>query len=257
MRLSATHSTRILFVLVLGLLLAPTATHAQKPPPPRPGDGRPPPPRGGGGPDIHKSILKTTGAVPVTGEVWVDNWFRLSINGKPLLEDSVPITTERSFNAERFEFRADLPMTIAIELRDFMENQTGLEYIGSGRQQMGDGGAIAQFSETSSGKLLAATDGDWRCLVVQSAPADASCAREKHPDISKPDCAQTSADVPDNWTSPDFDDSSWPKATVHSARDVGPKDGYDRIKWDRSAKLIWGPDLKKNNILYCRTAVGR
>lgn len=189
MRLSATYATRFFFVLALGFMLAPAAGHAQKPPPPRPGEG-PPPPRPGdggappprsGGEDLHESTPVTSGAVPVTGEVWVDNWFRLSINGKLLLEDSVPITTERSFNAERFEFRANLPMTIAIELRDFMENETGLEYIGSRRQQMGDGGAIAQFRETSSGKLLEATDGDWRCLVVQSAPADASCAREKNP----------------------------------------------------------------------------
>jgi len=33
-------------------------------------------------------------------EIWVDNWFALYINGKKVGEDSVPITTERSFNSE-------------------------------------------------------------------------------------------------------------------------------------------------------------
>ena len=77
--------------------------------------------------------------------MWVDNWFRLFANGAPLLEDSVAYRTERSFNAERFTFNADLPLTLAFEFRDFMQNETGLEYIGTRRQQLGDGGAIAQF----------------------------------------------------------------------------------------------------------------
>ena len=89
--------------------------------------------------------------------MWVDNWFKLYVNGALLIEDSVSIETERSFNAERFEFDSDLPMTLAFEFRDFMENDTGLEYIGTRRQQMGDGGAIAQFHERDSGKLLAAS----------------------------------------------------------------------------------------------------
>ena len=34
-------------------------------------------------------------------EVWADNWFALYVNGKKVGEDSVPITTERSFNSEK------------------------------------------------------------------------------------------------------------------------------------------------------------
>lgn len=138
----------------------------------------------------------------IIGEVWVDNWFKLYVNGKPLLEDSVSYRTERSFNAERFKFRADLPMTLAFEFRDFMENETGLEYIGTRRQQMGDGGAIAQFKDASSGKVLATTGNDWRCLTVQAAPAEASCARERNPDTSTAACAETRASVPDTWMTP-------------------------------------------------------
>lgn len=255
MKFSLVNSICFLFVLLVSLPTVPAAAFAQKPPPPPPPGGKAPPPRGGG-PDLNERRIPSSGAHKVLGEVWVDNWFKLFINGKELLEDSVSIRTERSFNAERFEFSADLPMTIAVELRDFMENETGLEYIGTRRQQMGDGGAIAQFKDVETGKLLAATGAGWRCLTVQSAPADASCARERNPDVAKPNCAQSVTTVPENWTAPEFDDSDWPAATVHSARDVGPKDGYDRIDWDRSAELIWGPDLKKDNILYCRVTVG-
>lgn len=200
--------------------------------------------------------MASSGSRAIVGEVWVDNWFRLYVNGAPLLEDSVAYKTERSFNAERFRFNADLPMTLAFEFRDFMENETGLEYIGTRRQQMGDGGAIAQFKDADSGKLLAVTDRDWRCLTVQAAPANASCADERKPDVTKTNCAPVRATVASDWMAPGFDDSAWPKASLHSARDVGPKGGYDRIDWDQSAKLIWGPDLKKDNILFCRLTVG-
>ena len=59
-----------------------------------------------------------------------------------------------------------------------------------------------------------------------------------------------------NWTSVDFDDSDWASATVHSERDVGPKDGYDAISWDSSAELIWGDDLERDNIVLCRAVIG-
>ncbi|ASP37115.1 PEBP family protein [Labrenzia sp. VG12] len=256
MSFSADHAKHLFLTLILCLSTVPAGAFAQQPPPPpRPGDDNRPP-RPGGGKEVNESVIESSGSQKILGEVWVDNWFKLYVNGAPLLEDSTPYKTERSFNAERFEFNADLPMTLAFEFRDFMENDTGLEYIGTRRQQMGDGGAIAQFKETTSGKVLAVTGSDWRCLTVQKAPADAACARERNPDVSQAVCAETRVSVPDTWTAPDFDDNSWPKATVHSARDVGPKDGYDRIDWDRSAELIWGPDLKEDNILYCRVIVG-
>ncbi|WP_299811018.1 PEBP family protein [uncultured Roseibium sp.] len=254
MKLSAILTSKFAVTVAVALAAVPAAAFAQKPPPP-PG-GKAPPPRGVQGQDLNESTIRSQGAHKILGEVWVDNWFTLYINGAPLLEDSVSIRTERSFNAERFDFNADLPMTIAFEFRDFMENSTGLEYIGTRRQQMGDGGAIAQFHDAASGRLLAATGSDWRCLTVQSAPADRSCESDRKPDVSSASCAQTVTPTPDGWMAPDFDDSSWPAATVHSTGNVSPKGGYDRITWDGSARLIWGPDLEKDNILYCRVTVG-
>ncbi len=61
------------------------------------------------------------------GEIWVDNWFSVHVDGEVVLEDPVPITTERSFNAESFTFEAEYPFTLSVVARDFIENNTGLE----------------------------------------------------------------------------------------------------------------------------------
>ncbi len=40
-----------------------------------------------------------------------------------------------------------------------------------------------------------------------------------------------------------------------SAGDVTPKDGYDEITWDDTARLIWGDDLNVVNTILVRTVV--
>ena len=50
----------------------------------------------------------------------------------------MPITTERSFNAETFVFNADYPLQLNFVAKDFKQDDTGLEYIGRRNQQMGD-----------------------------------------------------------------------------------------------------------------------
>lgn len=100
-----------------------------------------------------------------TADVWADNWFEMRINGRKVAEDSVPITTERSFNAESFEFVADRPFVIGLVAKDFKENDTGLEYIGTRRQQMGDGGVILQIKD-GSGEPVAVSNAEWQCLVI-------------------------------------------------------------------------------------------
>lgn len=226
------------------------------PPPPRPGDGPPPPRPTAENPEVSYTVVAGTGSASIHGEVWVDNWFSLWVNGEKIIEDSVPITKERSFNAEDFTFRADPPFTFAFEFRDFTQNETGLEYIGTRRQQMGDGGAIAQFKHAETGALVAATDANWRCLVVQRAPLDEACVRDPNPRVGTGACDQQVTTAPQGWAQPTFDDRSWQNATVHSKAEVSPKGGYDQIRWDPSAQFIWGPDLKRDNILLCRVTVG-
>ncbi len=187
-----------------------------------------------------------------TIEVWADNWMAVYVDGVLVGEDSVPITTERSFNSETFTFDAATPFTLAIEAKDFKETDSGLEYIGESNQQMGDGGIIAQVTD-STGAVVAASNGDWRALVVHQAPLNTECESSDDPDA---ECQFTVLETPSDWTAADFDDSAWGAATVWTAADVDPKLGYDDISWDGAAELIWGSDLEVDNTVLLRTVVG-
>ena len=185
-------------------------------------------------------------------EVWADNWFSMWIGNQLIIEDSVPLTTERSFNAEVFSFEATRPFVMSFVLADFKENDSGLEYIGQPNQQMGDGGFIAQLRSMPGAQLVAVSNASWRCLVIHQAPLNKDCEDSPNPDQ---DCQFKSVDEPEGWKTADFDDSAWSAATLHSAADVGPKQGYDEISWDPSAALIWGPDLESDNTILCRAWV--
>ena len=164
----------------------------------------------------------------------------------------MPITTERSFNAETYTFDAQMPFTVSVEAKDFKETDSGIEYIGEPNQQMGDGGIIAQVTDLTTGDVVAATDAGWQSLVVQQAPLNTECADGPDPDAT---CESASVDIPADWASSDFDDSAWVSATEWSAAEVGPKEGYDEVTWDPSAQLIWGSDLKVDNTILLRTTV--
>ncbi len=94
----------------------------------------------------------------IKADVWADNWFALYLDATLIKEDSVPYNTERSFNAESFTFAAELPAQVSVIVKDFKENDSGLEYIGRDRQQIGDGGFSAQFRDAETGKLIAVSD---------------------------------------------------------------------------------------------------
>lgn len=185
-------------------------------------------------------------------EVWADNWFALYVNGIKVGEDSVPITTERSFNAETITFKATYPLTIAMVTRDYMQNDSGLEYIGTARQQMGDGGFIAQVRDVELGRIVAATGPGWRALVIQRAPLNPDCERAADPATA---CRSESRAEPAGWQAPGFDDSGWGAASVYTEAQVGVKEGYLTIAWDPSARLIWGADLKVDNVILWRWRV--
>ncbi|MEP2889715.1 PEBP family protein [Tateyamaria sp.] len=203
--------------------------------------------------------LLTTLALPLSAEtlsadVWADNWFEMRIDGVQVAEDSVPITTERSFNAESFAFEAERPFVIGLVAKDFKENDTGLEYIGARNQQMGDGGVILQIMD-ESGELVAVSNDDWQCLVTHFAPLDKSCESSSKPVAGEAACAFDASEEPDGWDLASFDASDWLQADIYTASEVGPKDGYDEIIWVDSAELIWGPDLEQSNTILCRLTV--
>lgn len=205
---------------------------------------------------IEETVIEdTAGAVTIRGEVWADNWFAFYLGERPILEDSVPIATERSFNAESFVFKADYPLRLNFVLKDFKEDDTGLEYIGRSNQQMGDGGFIAQFTDMATGDLIAATDGAWRCLLLHEAPLDRACEDDEAPRPGEGACRFAKTDEPADWRTPAFDDSTWPVATEYTESAVRPKGGYDQIDWVGAAKLIWTSDLETHNTLLCRLTV--
>jgi hypothetical protein len=196
----------------------------------------------------------TTTGTPVTfrAEVWADNWFAMSVNGVLVGEDSVPITTEKSFNAETFTFTAAYPLTIAIEAKDFKQNDSGLEYIGKPNQQMGDGGLIAQITDMATGKVVAVTNASWQTLVIHRAPLNQTCVKDANPEKT---CTFSSVAAPSQWTTSAFDDTAWKPATIWQAADVGPKDGYNTIAWNPAAKFVWGSDLFIDNTVLLRLKV--
>ncbi len=202
----------------------------------------------------------TTAASPVPGstiftaQVWADNWFSLYVNGKFVGEDSVPIATERSFNAETITFSASYPLTLAVEARDHKQTDSGLEYIGKPNQQMGDGGIIAQITDTSTGKIVAVTNAGWQTLVIHRAPLNTACEKDSDPDTT---CRFASKPAPSGWTGVGFDDRTWTPATEWTEAAVGPKDGYNTITWSPSAKFVWGADLFTDNTVLLRAMVVR
>jgi len=188
-------------------------------------------------------------------EAWADNWFAAYLGESLIVEDSVSITTERSFNAERVVFNADYPLELNFILKDYIENDTGLEYIGESDQQMGDGGFIMQVKENDSGDVIAVSSSDFVCTVIHNAPLDTSCADEASPTVDVAPCDADITEEPEGWKSSDYDTSDWTDTTIHAAADVDPKLGYDDIDWDTSAEFVWGPDLQTNNIVLCKVVI--
>jgi hypothetical protein len=185
-------------------------------------------------------------------DAWADNWFAAYTGDRLLKEDSVPITTERSFNAESFTFDAVYPFTLAFVLKDFKENDSGLEYIGKSNQQIGDGGFVFQLRDEALGRAVLVSDAAWKCLAIHRAPLNPTCEKDPQPLQT---CRWSSLPEPAGWRAPGFDDSAWPSAKLFTAAEVGPKDGYTTVAWESAARFIWSEDLRVDNTVLCRVTV--
>jgi len=188
----------------------------------------------------------------IKADVWADNWFAVYVGDELVQEDSVPFNTERSFNKDSFSFEATFPVQLNVIMRDFIEDDSGLEYIGTRRQQIGDGGFSAQFLNADTKEPVAVSDESWRCLAIHRGPLNRSCERSANPIA---ECQTEIIGEPDNWKEPDFDDSDWSNAVIHSAQEVRPRRGYDEVNWQPSAKLIWTEDLEIDNTILCRVTI--
>ena len=197
----------------------------------------------------HAVVSKS---IAFQAEVWADNWFALYINGKKVGEDSIPITTEKSFNSEKIKFSATYPLTIAVMAKDFTENSSGLEYIGKPNQQIGDAGIILQIREVVSDRVIAQTQNDWKVLTVNKAPLNPECVTSSNP---VNDCKSSNTKFPSNWTASNYKDTMWKTATEFSKEAVGVKEGFFDFTWTPSAALIWSSDLKLDNIILLRKVI--
>ena len=200
---------------------------------------------------VAGSTLPSSAIRTFRAEVWADNWFALYLGDVKIGEDSVPITTERSFNSETFTFDGAYPLQLRAVSKDYIQDDTGLEYIGTDRQQVGDGGFILQITDLSTAQVVAATDASWKGFVVHAAPLN-DCADSKTPEQT---CVHRITVEPPSWKATTFNDSSWPNATVYTETQVGVKGGYTTISWAPTAKLIWTADLKVDNTILWRRTV--
>jgi hypothetical protein len=199
------------------------------------------------------SITSNSGLKSFKAQMWADNWFSLYVGETYVGEDSVPITTERSFNSETLNFNASYPFDLNFIIKDFKQNDTGLEYIGLPNQQMGDGGFITQITDMSTGKIAAVSSTAFKCKVIHKAPLNKACEKTVNPTLAT--CGAAIVSEPAGWKSVGFDTSTWESATTYTEAEIGVKDGYYNIKWDAAAKLIWTSDLKADNTLLCKTTV--
>lgn len=111
---------------------------------------------------------------------------------------------------------------------------------------------IAQITDTATGQVVAATNSSWSVLVVHRAPLNTECEKDADPNAT---CLFEITDTPGGWVGPTFDATAWGAATEWTAAEVRPKDGYDQISWNESARLVWGADLEVDNTVLLRTTV--
>ena len=200
----------------------------------------------------QNSYASASQKIAFQAEVWADNWFELYINGIKVGQDSIPITKEKSFNSEKIKFSALYPLTVGLIAKDYTENASGLEYIGQGKQQIGDGGVILQIREVSSGKVVGYTTNNWKVFTTNTAPTNLSCEKSQNP---LKECLHKDVASPEKWNTSTFDDSLWKTASAYSEDAVGVKEGYFNFKWNLKATLIWSSSLKLDNTILLRSVI--
>ncbi len=197
----------------------------------------------------------------VTGYLFADNYFELYVNGTLVAIDPVPFTP---FNSCVVRFKAKHPITYAVKLVDWEESPgIGTESGRGNPYHPGDGGFAASFSD---GTL---TNADWKAQTFYIAPVpdpslviqlpdgtrDSSSA-PRSPD-NVPECYALHYEVPNDWTYPDFNDTSWPQASVFTNETVGVRNKPSYMNStdqfiDAGATFIWSSNLVLDNEVLVR-----
>lgn len=207
----------------------------------------------------------------ITAFVFSDNYFELSINGQIIAKDKVPFTP---FNSSIVRFRVKRPFTIAMLLVDWeehlglgSENNNGVLY------HPGDGGMVA-FFRNEAGEVVAITNGAWRAQTFYTAPIkDLSCPKEVGTQRLSSSCNMDDTNdgsryyalhwpIPENWSSPSFNDTEWPFATTYTNAEIGVNnkpaytnftDVFDAPSHD--AQFIWSSNVVLDNCVITRYTV--
>lgn len=224
--------------------------------------------------DIDLDAIQTFdagGTEAFTAYIFGDNYFELYVNGQLIAVDSVPFTP---FNASVVKFTAQRPLNLAIMGVDWEENLgLGSEEGRGSSYYPGDAGLVMQLQD-ASGEVIAITDTDWRaqtfyvsplqdrdCLVAEGQIRDSSsCSTAAASDGSAFSAAYW--DLPADWMTADFDDSSWPNAVAYSNETVGVdnKPGYTNFTElfdaaDADASFIWSANLVLDNLVLLRKTI--
>lgn len=150
----------------------------------------------------------------VIGTVYCDNKFSLWVNGELVATDPINFTPHQAVEVS-FDWDGVSSITYAIQCEDYA-SISGYEYVESHRPQLGDGALIAEFNDG----LSKVTSAEWRVYTSTYGPTDDSylegCSANN---LDK--CSVKNLGMPNNWISPEFDDSLWHKATLYSAETAG------------------------------------
>ena len=227
---------------------------------------------GGDNPDFESelatTVLNDDGEV-VTASLFADNYFEFYVNGNYMGRDAVGFTP---FNSHAARYQVDYPVTYALLLVDWEGYLgIGLEDQSVKKLHIGDGGFIAAFSDgAASGTewvcrnfYIAPLD-DPNCIVVDENgnPDSSGCpstdeavsCRTADPESS---CRAAHFALPDNWMTPDYDDSGWLPATTYTADEVTASPGFRNYEDTlfQGAEFIWTSNLNLDNLVVCRTTV--
>ncbi len=163
--------------------------------------------------------------------VYADNWFMLYVNGRLVAVDPIQFTPH---NVVSVDFLPEYPMTIAVLAKDNADPKTGMEYGSS----IGDGGFCLKFSDGT------VTNATWKARSFFHGPVNADTA---HPKVLQ-------EELPKEWWSTDFNDSSWKSAKEYTVEQVDPKEPYFANDFE-GAKFIWTDDLALDNTVIFRTKI--
>jgi len=147
----------------------------------------------------------------ITALVYADNYFQFYMNG--VLQETDPLDFT-PHNGIKFTFEQTVgeSQTYAIVAKDYASS-SGYEYT-ENDPQIGDGALRVLLSNG------VVSNSNWKCFTTSFGPTQES--QDNGCSATNLDaCELQLTDTPDDWTSPDFDDSAFDNATEYTDAEAG------------------------------------